>query len=177
MLFILWKRVDGCNIIHLICDDIPTFKHQYLTHRHLTTNSDVYRWTRENINVDVDQHTYELQSSTPLNINMSTKIHGNIRVDNESKVHLNKNVVLKQSGLQQNVAGTSSLTGFFFDGFGPGKTLNDVEIGWFANGGGVVNAVVTNINTSTQKITIAVGHGLFQSGVSYTFFNTPQYSH
>lgn len=48
-LFILWHRVDNCDTIQLICDDIPSFKRAYKAHRHLTTDSTTHRWTRENI--------------------------------------------------------------------------------------------------------------------------------
>ena len=90
------------------------------------------------------------------------------------KLHISKPVVPQQSGLQQNVFGVPTLIGFFFDGFGVGKTLNDVQLGWYANGDGVVNGVVTNIDIPNQKITIADGRGLFLPGLSYRFYNIPQ---
>ena len=102
---------------------------------------------------------------------MSTKFNGNVKIQANSKIDL---IIPQQSGLQQNVFGTDGLLGYFFDGFGPGKTLNDVRVNWFANGDGVHNALVVDVNVSTQKITIAPGNGLFKSGVSYRFFNTPQ---
>jgi len=83
-----------------------------------------------------------------------------------------------QTNPQQNVAGSAGPLGYFFDGFGPGKTLNDVRVGWYVNenngGTSVVNAIVTSINTNDQTITIDIGRGLFQSGVSYIFSNTRQ---
>lgn len=81
----------------------------------------------------------------------------------------------------QNVFGPSdngSLTGFFFDCWNPealGNTrqrpnMLDVAVGWICNGPGVTNAQVTFVgNQDNQIITIASGHGGFQSGGSYTF--------
>lgn len=104
---------------------------------------------------------------------MSTKINSKVKIE-DGKVFFSKDLIPQQSGLQQNVFGVPSLVGFFFDGFGAGKTLNNVEVGWFANGDGVVNAVVTNVNPANQTIAIQAGHGVFQSGRSYRFYNTRQ---
>ena len=77
------------------------------------------------------------------------------------------------SGFIQNVAGVDGLTGFFFGGFP--TPLGIVQVGWYANGPGVLDALVTNIDSVNQNITIAPGNGLFGSGVSYYFCNTPQF--
>jgi hypothetical protein len=73
----------------------------------------------------------------------------------------------------QNVAGVDGLTGLFFGGFP--SPLGVVQVGWYANGFGVTDGLVTNIDSVNQLITIAEGNGLFNSGVSYYFCNVPQY--
>jgi hypothetical protein len=73
----------------------------------------------------------------------------------------------------QNVAGTDDLTGFFFGGFP--TPLGVVQVGWYANGFGVTDALVNNINSINQTITIDAGNGLFVSGQFYTFCNLPQF--
>jgi hypothetical protein len=73
----------------------------------------------------------------------------------------------------QNVAGVDGLTGFFFGGFP--TPLGIVQVGWYANGPGVLDALVTNIDSVNQNITIAPGNGVFVSGSFYTFCNAPQF--
>jgi hypothetical protein len=73
----------------------------------------------------------------------------------------------------QNVAGTDDLTGFFFGGFP--TPLGVVQVGWYANGFGVTDALVNNIDSINQTITIDAGNGLFVSGQFYTFCNLPQF--
>ena len=65
------------------------------------------------------------------------------------------------------------MTGFFFGGFP--TPLGVVQVGWYANGFGVTDALVNNINSINQTITIDAGNGLFVSGQFYTFCNLPQY--
>lgn len=81
----------------------------------------------------------------------------------------------------QNVFGpqdNGSLTGFFFDCWNPTALANtnyspnmfDVTVGWLCNGPGVTNAPVTFVGNQTNAIiTIAAGHGGFQSGQFYFF--------
>lgn len=77
------------------------------------------------------------------------------------------------SGLQQNVAGVNSNIGFFFGGFSNGN-LTMVNVGWFAQGEGVVNGIVTNININDQTISIdPMQNQQFVSGRSYTFTKYP----
>jgi hypothetical protein len=73
----------------------------------------------------------------------------------------------------QNVAGVDGLTGFFFGGFP--TPLGVVQVGWYANGFGVTDALVTNIDSGNELITIDAGNGVFVSGSFYTFCNAPQF--
>jgi hypothetical protein len=73
----------------------------------------------------------------------------------------------------QNVSGVDGLTGFFFGGFP--SPLGVVQVGWYANGFGVTDALVTNIDSVNELITIAAGNGVFVSGSFYTFCNAPQF--
>ena len=73
----------------------------------------------------------------------------------------------------QNVAGSDGLVGFFFGGFP--SPLGPVQIGWYANGTNVTDALVTNIDSGNQLITIAAGNGVFISGGFYEFCNVPKY--
>ena len=79
------------------------------------------------------------------------------------------------SGLQQNVAGTNSNTGYFFGGFANGNLAN-VEVGWYAQGhdtdGLLVDGLVTAIDIINQRITIALPNE-FTSGKSYIFTSEP----
>ena len=68
---------------------------------------------------------------------------------------------------EQNVSGTSSNVGFFFNGF-VGAQFNDLEIGWLANGPGLVNAVVISIDRENYTITIEQPN-IFMSGSVYSF--------
>ena len=73
----------------------------------------------------------------------------------------------------QNVAGSDGLVGFFFGGFP--TPLAPVQVGWYANGTGITDALVTNIDSVNQLITIAAGNGVFISGGFYEFCNIPKY--
>jgi hypothetical protein len=73
----------------------------------------------------------------------------------------------------QNVAGSDGLIGFFFGGFP--TPLGPVQIGWFANGTSVTDALVTDVDSVNQLITIAAGNGVFISGAFYEFCNIPKY--
>jgi outer membrane biosynthesis protein TonB len=73
----------------------------------------------------------------------------------------------------QNVAGSDGLVGFFFGGFP--TPLAPVQVGWYANGTGITDALVTNIDSGNQLITIASGNGVFISGGFYEFCNIPKY--
>ena len=77
------------------------------------------------------------------------------------------------SPFTQNVAGSDSLVGFFFGGFP--SPLGVVQVGWYANGTSVTDALVTNIDSVNQLITIAAGNGVFISGGFYEFCNIPKY--
>ena len=77
------------------------------------------------------------------------------------------------SPFTQNVAGSDSLVGFFFGGFP--SPLGVVQVGWYANGTSVTDALVTNIDSVNQLITIAEGNGVFISGGFYEFCNIPKY--
>lgn len=66
----------------------------------------------------------------------------------------------------QNVAGVNSTTGFFFDSFP--QYLHVVQVGWFAQGDGVVDGRVIAINSGYETITIE-GPQVFHSGASYSF--------
>ena len=72
----------------------------------------------------------------------------------------------------QNVAGSDALVGFFFGGFP--SPLGPVQVGWYANGTSVTDALVTNIDSGNQLITIAAGNGVFISGGFYEFCNVPR---
>ena len=80
-----------------------------------------------------------------------------------------------QSGLQQNVLGLDSNIGYFYDGFyihGGNHNLINVQVGWYAQGEGVVNGLVVDVNQAEEKITIALPNR-FKSGKSYTFTSEP----
>jgi len=83
---------------------------------------------------------------------------------------------MSTSSWSQNVAGPDHQTqvGFFFGGFN--GLLNNVEIGWYANGPGVVDARVLAIDPSynAQSITIE-GPQIFLSGQSYIFTSFMQH--
>jgi hypothetical protein len=74
-----------------------------------------------------------------------------------------------------NISGTNSNVGNFTGGFG--GDLNIVELGWFAQGPGVINGIVTDINTNNQNnqtITIDSGQNQeFVAGQSYYFTKYP----
>ena len=73
----------------------------------------------------------------------------------------------------ENTAGApTTLTGIFYDAFtSPGVNPNilDVQPGWLVNGTNVTNAVVSEVDSGSQTITIAAGNGAFQPGQSYSF--------
>lgn len=74
------------------------------------------------------------------------------------------------SGLIQNVAGVDSNVGFFFQGFKQ-NIISMIGVGWYAQGEGVLNGIVTAINTIDETVTIE-GSQNFRSGRSYTFTDT-----
>lgn len=49
LIFILWRRIENCNTIELICDDVNVFKSQYAAHYHLTKEQKEFFWTRETL--------------------------------------------------------------------------------------------------------------------------------
>ena len=53
----------------------------------------------------------------------------------------------------QNVTGTASNIGFFYNGF-VDHLLDNVQIGWYAQGSGMVNIPVTDVNIPNKTITI-----------------------
>ena len=75
----------------------------------------------------------------------------------------------------QNVAGVPTYVGFFFNGFSgsPPSSLGSVQIGWYANGSGVTDALVTAVDSGNEYISIAPGNGMFQPGITYSFSNYP----
>jgi hypothetical protein len=64
----------------------------------------------------------------------------------------------------QNVAAVDGSTGSFLN------HGNDIQVGWYSNGPGVVNALVTAVNVATEEVTIS-GQS-FQAGQHYTFSPT-----
>jgi len=50
--FILWRKIENCNFIEMICDEVKLFKQQYAIHKHLTKNEKEYYWTREKLITD-----------------------------------------------------------------------------------------------------------------------------
>jgi hypothetical protein len=66
----------------------------------------------------------------------------------------------------QNVAGTDGNVGFFF---GWTEIIEQIQIGWYANGAGVVNGLVIAKDVPLQTITIQTQQ--FQSGAFYQFCN------
>lgn len=69
----------------------------------------------------------------------------------------------------QNVSGTNSNIGFFF---GFSTILQTIQVGWLANGDGIVNGRVISIDPISQIVTLESGFE-FQSGRSYTFTEPP----
>ena len=73
-----------------------------------------------------------------------------------------------------NAATVPTYVGSFIGGFtGSPSPLGGVQVGWYANGSGVTDALVTEVDSVNEKITIAPGNGMFQSGVTYSFSNYP----
>jgi hypothetical protein len=66
----------------------------------------------------------------------------------------------------QNVAGVADSVGFFFGG---AANIEQIQIGWYANGAGVVNGLVIAKDVPNQTITIQSQQ--FQSGAFYQFCN------
>ena len=66
----------------------------------------------------------------------------------------------------QNVAGVADSVGFFF---GYTANIEQIQIGWYANGTGVVNGLVIAKDVPNQTITIQTQQ--FQSGAFYDFCN------
>lgn len=99
------------------------------------------------------------------------KLQGNVKVQDGGKLIVTVYVSPKQTIYIQNVAGTNGLVGFFFNAFRD-EVFKDVQVGWFANGNQVANAVVTNVDPANETITISSGNGEFLSGQSYKFSNT-----
>jgi hypothetical protein len=66
----------------------------------------------------------------------------------------------------QNVAGVADSVGFFF---GWAARIEQIQIGWYANGAGVVNGLVIAKDVFNQTITIQTQQ--FQSGAFYQFCN------
>ena len=66
----------------------------------------------------------------------------------------------------QNVAGVADSVGFFF---GWAANIEQIQIGWYANGAGVVNGLVVAKDIPSQTITIQTQQ--FQSGAFYNFCN------
>jgi len=66
----------------------------------------------------------------------------------------------------QNVAGVADSVGFFF---GCAANIEQIQIGWYANGTGVVNGLVIAKDVPSQTITIQTQE--FQSGAFYSFCN------
>ena len=84
----------------------------------------------------------------------------------------------KITGLQNVAGGDPSNIAFFYFG-GELNPLIDVQPGWFVNGSGVVNGIVTDVvlnndNPRSSVITINPSHGLFQSGQFYQFTSPPE---
>ena len=73
------------------------------------------------------------------------------------------------SNAQNNAVSNSSI-GLFTGGFG--GTLNNVRFGWYANGPGVINSKVTNVDSGANEITISGAQ--FTAGESYYFCSLPQ---
>jgi sporulation protein YlmC with PRC-barrel domain len=68
----------------------------------------------------------------------------------------------------QNVSGTNSNIGFFFTNHpDTNPVTNGIQIGWYAQGEGVFNGKVTDINIANETITIE--NQLFKSGQAYYF--------
>ena len=66
----------------------------------------------------------------------------------------------------QNVSGTNGSVGFFF---GWTENIEQIQVGWYANGVGVVNGLVIAKDVPSQTITIQTQE--FQSGAFYQFCN------
>ena len=73
----------------------------------------------------------------------------------------------------QNVASVPTYVGFFNNGFSGSAPLGGVQVGWYANGNGVTDALVTAVSTGNQTITIAPGNGMFQPNANYRFSSYP----
>jgi hypothetical protein len=74
---------------------------------------------------------------------------------------------LQTTAYIQNVAGTDSYIGFFFQAFVEG-TFSNVQVGWYAQGAGVVDGLVIEVNPGNETI-IITGSQKFKSGQSYSF--------
>ena len=66
----------------------------------------------------------------------------------------------------QNVAGVADSEGFFF---GWAANIEQIQIGWYANGPNVINGLVIAKDVGNQTITIQTQQ--FQSGAFYNFCN------
>lgn len=72
----------------------------------------------------------------------------------------------------QNVYGVDSNTGFFFTNHPETNQItNTIQIGWYAQGDGVLNGKVIAININDENVTIE--NQLFKSGRSYYFTSYP----
>jgi hypothetical protein len=69
-------------------------------------------------------------------------------------------------GGMQNVSGTNGSTGLFF---GWTENIEQIQIGWYANGANVINGLVIAKDVPNQTITIQTQE--FQSGAFYQFCN------
>lgn len=100
-------------------------------------------------------------------INTGTNPNGKLsltNVNNEGNFSLTIPQIC-YSGMQ-NVAGSDSTVGFFF---GWAANIEQIQIGWYANGTNVVNGLVIAKDVGNQTITIQTQQ--FQSGAFYNFCN------
>lgn len=100
-------------------------------------------------------------------INTGTNPGGKVTLTNNSNSG-NLSLTIPQicfNGMQ-NVAGINDSVGFFF---GWTANIEQIQIGWYANGAGVVNGLVIAKDIPSQTITIQTQQ--FQSGAFYNFCN------
>lgn len=51
--------------------------------------------------------------------------------------------------------------------------LSSVQVNWYAQGSGILNALVTGVTDSSISVVITIGTSLFQSGSTYYFTQSP----
>ena len=77
-------------------------------------------------------------------------------------------MALPNTSYIQNVAGTDSFSGFFFRAFVEG-TFSNVQVGWYAQGPGVVDGLVIYVGNTNNEVITITGSQKFKSGQSYYF--------